>query len=283
MPSALPPSTSALDDSSPTQRAPSNARLVLAAFACLAGAASFACFSSPPVALLLPAGLLVASAGLIFRGELASHVFARAVLWSNLLLGFLIGLSGHGEEQLVGAAIALCTGAALQLVGAAGLRAQSDTFAPVAYRSALVLTIVMALADTQSLALFGALQLDRNPADAAPLLACAALMATALVGLYRLRLWGLLLNLGANLLIAALALTRVLDVPTPLVYALCSTAVIQLLLPTPLVVAMIRGGAHEPSTALQRARAVVAPALITVMMALVVYAASFDVQLIPMH
>lgn len=259
---------------------PSTARLVAAAIACLAGAVGFASFYGAPSALLLPGALLCVSAGLIFRRELASHVFARAVLWSNLLLGFLIAISGSGEEQLIGGVIALMTGSALHLVGTAGLRRPSEVFAPVAFRASLVLAVVMALADTQSLTLFGVLQLDRgNGSTAYPLLACAGLMIVALYGLYRLRLWGLVLNIVANVLIAGLALFGSLDLPTPLIYALCTTATVQLLLPAPLVVAILRGQATEPSARLQRFNAVIIPTLITVMMAVAAYSAATGVKL----
>ncbi len=259
---------------------PSRARLVAAALACLAGAVGFACFHHAPSALLLPGALLCVSAGLIFRSELASHVFARAVLWSNLLLGFLIAVSGSGEEQLVGGFIALTTGAALHLVGTAGLRRSSEVFAPVAFRASLVLAVVMALADTQSLTLFGILQLDRGDGSTAyPLLACAGLMIVALYGLYRLRLWGLVLNIVANVVIAGLALTGSLDLPNPLIYALCTTATVQLLLPAPLVVAILRGRATEPSARLQRFNAIIIPTLIALMMALAAYASATGVRL----
>ena len=44
-------------------------------------------------------------------------LLVRAVLWSNLVLGFLLALSGSAEERAQGGVIALATGAGLLILG----------------------------------------------------------------------------------------------------------------------------------------------------------------------
>lgn len=248
---------------SPSQStAPSLAlRRGIAAASCAAASLSFLWFfvedHSVPFALLLPLGLLLASAGLLYRDHLPSQILVRAALWSNLILGTLIAISGGNSEVEIGAVMAVATATGLLSLGRSGLDARTEAFAPVAFRGSLVLALVMALADTQSLALFGTIQLENG--SGLPILACAALMGVALFGLYRLRVWGLALNIVANVLIASLALTDVLDLPPPIVFALCSTAAVQLALPAPLLVAMIRGKAPEDRVTFARLRATVVP------------------------
>src|SRR5690606_1248901 len=126
-------------------------------------------------------------------------------------------------------------------MGRAGLDEEvpAGRFHPVAFRGSLILALVMALADTQSLLLFGILSLST---DASVLmLVCAAVMTIAVLGLYRLAVWGLALNLVANLVIAGLGLHGALALPEAIVGALVTTAVLQLLLPVPLLGALVRG------------------------------------------
>ncbi|MCA9709974.1 MAG: hypothetical protein KDK70_29315, partial [Myxococcales bacterium] len=124
--------------------------------------------------------------------------------------------------------------------------------------------------------LFGVVRWSRSDPSALVLLACAALMIVALVGLYRLRVWGLVLNIAANLLIAGLAIADVLDVPGVVQAALCTTAVVQLVLPVPLLIAMARGRAPEPRTTPHPGWAFAMPALVLGMLGLSLYA-----QLLP--
>ncbi len=259
-------------------------RPALTTLAAVIAALGFASFErSPPLALLIPIGLLLLAAGLVWRPSLPSQLLVRAALWSNLLLGVLLSVNGQSIEQLPGGVVALATGAALLVLGRAGLDQPSPAFSPAAFRGSLVLALVMALADTQSLALFGALQLDRSLSAAGPLLACAGLMVIAIVGLYRLRVWGLALNIAANLLIAGLALSGALEVPRLVAWTLATTAALQLLLPLPLVVAMVRGRAPaaDPARA-SRLRAALIPGVIMVLMTAAAIGASAGSRLIDM-
>lgn len=244
-------------------------RPALASLAALAGALGFVgLLRSPSLALAIPIGLLVAAAGLVWRESLPSQLLVRAVLWSNLLLGVLLSVDGNGHEQTLGGLLALSTGAGLLVLGRSGLAAPSPVFSPAAFRGSLILALVMALADAQPLALFGVFQLGKsNPAEAAPLLACAALMVVAIVGLARLRVWGLVLNLVANLLIAGLALGGALKVPQLLAWTLATTALIQLLLPLPMIVTIARGRPPAPIRH-PRLRAALVPCVVVILMAL---------------
>jgi hypothetical protein len=219
-------------------------RRAVAACASLGAAAIFHLFDDHvPWALWLPTGLLIASAALVWHGRLTSQLLARAVWWSNLLLGALLAVSGASSERALGGWLAISTGAALLAAARRGLDTES-AFSPVAYRTSLMGILVMALADAQSLLLFGTLQLTEKRswhegvATLALWLAGAALVA--IVGLYRLKLWGLVLNLIVNVAIVGVALGGLLDLPTPLLWAYVATSTLQLVLATPLVIALVR-------------------------------------------
>jgi hypothetical protein len=222
-------------------------RRALAACASLGAAASFQLIGSTPWALWLPTALLGACAIVQLHRHVGSQLLVRAVWWSNLLLGTLLAVSGGSTEREVGALVALGTGAALLAVGRRGLEETgAGAFTPIAYRGSLMGIMVMALADAQSLLLFGTLQLTENKSWQAhgvatlPLWLAAALVV-AMAGTYRLKLWGLALNLIVNVAIAGAALVGALDLPRPLVVAYLGTSLLQILLAAPLVVALFRG------------------------------------------
>jgi uncharacterized membrane protein (DUF2068 family) len=106
-----------------------------------------------------------------------------------------------------------------------------------------MLSMVLALADTQALLLYGALTLEERGSNAllhaGPFLASAGVMMLALWGLWNMRMWGFLLNIVANVIIAGLALSGVFDLPGVLTGGLVATAVAQLLIPIPMIRAML--------------------------------------------
>ena len=69
-------------------------------------------------------------------------------------------------------------------------------------------------------------------------------------------------------MVATAAFTGGLEVPDPVVVALCTTAVAQLLLPIPLIVSMASGKASEAPAALTRFRVAVVPTVVLAMVAL---------------
>ncbi|MCA9711464.1 MAG: hypothetical protein KDK70_36840, partial [Myxococcales bacterium] len=99
---------------------------------CLAGAFAYGSHLDHAGVLLLPVGLLVVSAGLVRRRALSSQLLVRAVLWCNLLLGFLMSLDGGAQERPVGCAVALITGTALLVLRRRGLGHPSASFSPAA-------------------------------------------------------------------------------------------------------------------------------------------------------
>lgn len=274
----------ALSTSSETSAAFPTWRKALTACAALVTAGTFFAFDgSTPWSLGVPISMLVMATALSFREHLPSQVLVRAALWSNLILGALITVSSHASEALVAYIMLMGSATGLLSIGRFGLDLPSNRFAPVAFRASLVLALVMALADTQSLVLFGGIHVEGKHFDAAaPLLACAGVMMVALVGLYRLAVWGLVLNLATNIAVAGLAVSGSLDLPKPVVVALCTTALVQLLLPVPLLSAMARGGSEAPSRRVQGLRAWVVPLSVGFLVAAGSYCALTGTRLLSM-
>lgn len=254
-------------------------RVVASAAAAFAGLSFFAV--GPHIVLAIPIGLLLVSAALIFRNHLPSQILVRAALWSNLVLGTLLAVAGF-SEGVMGTVIAIGTAVGLLSLGRTGLDQKTGGFAPVAFRASLIVALVMALADVQSLALFamlglqGAARVTYRPmvefGHALVTLACAAVMVLAVIGMYRLRVWGLALNIAANVVVAALALTGALTVPHMIVFGLCTTAAVQLVLPVPLIVAMFRGQAPREIPSLLRVKRVAVPVVTVALAGLAVIA-----------
>jgi|GEM_PF-1216698 len=223
------------------------------------------------VVIMVPVVLCAVSAFALHFRHLGAQIFARATWWSNLILGTLISISASGSEVKLGIMFALGSGVALLAMAREGLSddVPAGKFNPSAFRTSLILTMVMALADTQSLMFFGGMTFvdDGNFGG----LLCAAVMTVAVVGLFRLKVWGVALNLVANLAVAGLAVTDVLDLPDPIVGALVTTAVLQLALPIPLLVAM-KVGKADGDAAPARWRWPAAATVIGGMMALSAYA-----------
>lgn len=118
-------------------------------------------------------------------------------------------------------------------------------FRPAAFRTHLVLALVMACADAQTLCFAAVLQiaggLEHSLVAWSGLLttACALVMIAAVWGVYRLRVWGLLLNVVGNVAIAWLALDGVLRLEFPIGATLAITATMQLLLTVPLIATVL--------------------------------------------
>lgn len=202
-----------------------------------------------PIAVWATSLVMLGSLAMFRSGSLFGQVLARGVWWQSLALGVVFGVGVFVEPFLSGkfatVAAMLSIGGALAIAGAGrhGLERLSPKFAPTAFRTSLMVSLVMALADTGSLLFYGGITIEESGAWTAPLpfFACAAAMMVAVHGLYRLRLWGLALNIVANVVIAGIAVAGLLDLPDVLAYGLAATALVQLLIPVPLVRAMLRG------------------------------------------
>jgi hypothetical protein len=222
---------------------------IRAVFASLLGLAAAVCMRSwdgnLPSALWIPTALLGVAAILCHHRHVGSQLLARAAFWSNLILGVLAMVIGGTGERPIGLALAACTGGALLLLGRGGLAgdARTGSFRPLAFRTTLLAIMVMALADAQSLLLFGTLELEGWRDDGRSLLmyGLAGLLVLGLVGLYRLRAWGLLVGAAGCAALAAAAFGDALALPHALNVAFIATSIAQLVIVAPLAVAVWRG------------------------------------------
>jgi hypothetical protein len=248
------------------------ARLVVATVGSLAAAGVMRSWEhSPPLALWVPAGLLALSALLAHHGSVGSQLIARSAWWANLVLGTLISVVSSSREAPLGLALALGSGAALLAMGRMGLgEDEHSAFRPVAFRTTLTLGMIMAVADAQELLLFGALRLEERGwhrhEEGALLLGSAAFIMVAIAGLYRLRVWGLLLGSVGAIGVIVLAASDAYGLKGALGNALIVTSAVQLLLPVPIFVAITRRRAPEPGPASSRLARLGPPILVALMM-----------------
>src|ERR1700733_13180469 len=198
----------------------------------------------------------VVAAALIWSGRLVAQLLARGTWWSLLLVGGLMALIADREGRHLGAYIAMCNAAALLVVGSSSLDSRGR-FAPIAFRGTLLVALVLAIADTGAFLWFGTGSMMFEGRYSCLLL--VPLMVTGVIGLLRLRTWGLMVSLFTNLLIAILAISGVLFLPGPLRGLFVGTAVLQMLVPIPMVIAIVRG--RTPSPDAWRRTKIVAPAI----------------------
>lgn len=211
----------------------------------------------------------VVAAALIWSGHLVAQLLARGTWWSLLLVGGLMALIGDREGRHLGAYIAMCNAGALLVVGSSSLDSRGR-FAPVAFRGTLLVALVLAIADTGAFLWFGTGSMMFEGRYSCLLL--VPLMITGVIGLLRLRTWGLMVSLFTNLLIAILAIAGVLFLPGPLRGLFVGTAVLQMLVPIPMVIAIVRGRTPSPD-AWRRTKIVVPAIAIAGVAAFSVYAA----------
>jgi hypothetical protein len=134
------------------------ARTIGASVLCVAAAVCMQSWGgSGPWQLWLPTLMLAGAALLCFHRNSGSQLLVRAVLWSNLLLAAVIAWCGSHREIAIAGALGGSTGAALLALGKAGLDDARGRFVPVAFRGTLIALLVMALADAQTLLLWGCL------------------------------------------------------------------------------------------------------------------------------
>ncbi len=211
-------------------------------------------YTNVPVVLWLMAAAILVSGGVALSKRLSLQLLARSVWWQALLyssISFLAMLHFPGEGFDGGWPLLLMIGGsvlALASAGRTGLHTDSGIFSPNGFRNLLMVSIVLAMADTQALLFYSGMHIEAGfhhapmcaaLTSAAGYLACAAVMIVSLVGLYRMKLWGLALTIVANVGIATLALTGVLGLPDLLANTLAATAALQLLIPMPLIKRMI--------------------------------------------
>lgn len=208
---------------------------------------------TPPAVIFLLAAALALSGVASRLRWFPAQLAGRAVLWQGWVLGALILIHGltrmgwYDRRGMVAGAI-LLTGAtaALGALWRSGLDTPGGRFAPAAFRMSLIVSLVAALADTQALLLYSGVLLESPRAlshtlsTIAPLLLSAGAMSLAIVGVYRLRVWGVALNILTNIVVATCAITGLFDLPKILAVGFVATAVLQLLIPVPMLRAMAR-------------------------------------------
>jgi hypothetical protein len=233
---------------------------------------------SVPAALWIPAAFLALSALLLHHGVVGSQLIARAAWWATLVLGTLLAVAGRGSrEGTMGVLLAMTTGTALLTMGRLGLdEGEGSAFRPVAFRTTLTLGMIMAVADAQALVLFGALKLQEHgwkerPSESGPqsflLLLSASVLVLAITGLYRIRVWGLLLATVCAAGVAMLSVTNAYGLPSPLGTGMALTSTAQVLLPMPIIIAIFRGKPPALSNTPSRIARIAPAVLVAVMMA----------------
>lgn len=188
----------------------------------------------------LPTVALLVSLVLLSSRTAGAQMLLRALLWSTAMLGALANISEPHLVPVTALAANLACGGALLVLRAHGLEPERyrGSFAPIAHHGVLTLMMILAVADAQTLVSWS---LGAKLRDLAPGL-CGLAMIAGIVGLYRLRLWGLLCNLVLSIAVAALALGGALEVPPVVVAMLCTSAALQLVLAA-IVLRSVRRGA----------------------------------------
>jgi hypothetical protein len=124
--------------------------------------------------------------------------------------------------------------------------------------------------------LFGALKLQHggwkeSSSERGPqtflLLLSAGVLVLAITGLYRLRVWGLLLATVCAAGVAVLSVTNAYGLPSPLGIGMALTSTAQVLLPMPILVAIFRGRPTAPSNTPSRFARLAPAVLVALMMA----------------
>ena len=214
-------------------------------FSSIAAYGMYALDSSPPIAIKAISLLLVSTTLFMASRRLGFQIAARAIWWQAAMLGVLAAI----DLTMMKAAPLLVGGfGAILVAGKLGF-SNDSTFAPVAFRWTLLTAMIFGLADLSALLLYGSLTLEgvmttqfwsSSYADVAVFFGSAAVMAVSVFGLYRMKVWGLVACILANIAIAGFAITGIFDLPDILAYGLCATAIAQLVIPMPLVARMVR-------------------------------------------
>jgi hypothetical protein len=158
--------------------------------------------------LMMPVGALLASVFALCYVSMATQLFARAVHWSNLGLGVILCILGSHNERDRGVVLAIGCALALLVAGRVGLRhaERRAAFVPAAFKSSLLLLMVLALADAQTFVLLGGAALtDRQSSLSLVLFGAAAVMTVGFMLLMRLSLAGLFANVVTCLVVLAYA------------------------------------------------------------------------------
>jgi hypothetical protein len=228
--------------------APSSARSVRTILAALSGVVGAVVFrlgvGSKEGSVWIPVVALAVACGAAFIPHLGAQLLARALWWSNLVLGVILCVLGSGGEHAAGYGLTIGTGVSLVLADRRTLAAAAEAadFRPAAYAGTIELIAVLALADAQTLFLFTALSLDHDHASPAPyFFACAIALVVGFVGVYKLRLWGVIVTMTtAAVLAIALALKMIPHVDKEMDRVLWILCTAQIFAPVPMLISIAR-------------------------------------------
>lgn len=188
-----------------------------------------------PSVFIPPGAIAVGALAIHFR-PMGAQLLGRALFWSNFVLGVLLCFLGSGRERSAGIGLVLGCGLALILAERRALAeaAEERAFRPAAYAGTLELVMVLALADAQTCLLFAALDKYERWVFAIATIG----FVIGFVGLYMLRLWGIVATMTTALMIAIAILAKVAnmhDATIPL--AVMFTA--QILAPLPMLFSIL--------------------------------------------
>ncbi len=191
--------------------------------------------------ILLPMSALALAAALVHLPRLGPQLATRAIWWANLVLGFLLCVLGGSHERDPGLGLALACAAALLIAGRRGLAEASErqAYAPAAFRGSLLLLMVLALADAQTFLLFGLLSAQDGDKEAVYFFLAAAGLAAGFVGLFRLAVWGAIVNVIVCALMFLVALGHGFD-EDQIRHIVEGLALAQLVAATPMFVGIAR-------------------------------------------
>jgi len=200
------------------------------------------------------------AAALLWVPRLEAQLLTRSILWAYLFwatFGSCVVDAPGANPTRVFFSLGFGSAGALLALPRDGLTrpAVSKGFVPVAFRSVIVLILILAMTDALVLGtnLLGHVENAWRPEPA--LVAFFSIgsfaMFAAVFGLLRMRGWGFALNLVANVGVASVAWTLD-DLPWELALGLSITAALQILVGLPLARRIARPGAADPSPLFER-------------------------------
>lgn len=181
-------------------------------------------------------------AALFGVGRTWARLLVRASWWSSLLAGTVGLWTEIGTLPVLMPTMVVAAAAGLLLLEGAQVADDSRGFPLRVHRRAILAMLTLAVADVETL-LSAAMNHDEPGVGsfAATDLGFALILAVGIAGLYRLRAWGLLLVLAANVAVATAAWAGVLIYDEGFAALLTTTAACQLLLGVPLLRTLWRG------------------------------------------
>lgn len=188
--------------------------------------------------MMMPAMMAIAAAALFHWSSMQAQLIARAAIWTPMILNLLLAHLDPEAHDAVGMVVS----GALALLAAGRITddVTPGSFQPVAYRKTLTLSLVLALADTLTLSMWTAFAViaETSMVDQLGFGLCAVATLASAIGLYRLRMWGLVLGVIANVGIAIVFGAGIIEVQE-LKIVFIATAAAQLLVATPVIAGVI--------------------------------------------